>query len=153
MLCEQKRQCSVCGTKSVLETIDAIFVNLGYSVEENTTEGAVSHKVKVNKTSLARYEELTGKSLRFGVVAGVEKEGATGDIITYENEEYKASANAVMAEFSKTDFTILELKLTKIDRDVSVYCNAYVADGASITYMCGDNESTKAVAQAIKLKA
>lgn len=146
-------ECSVCGTKAVYETIDAIFVNLGYSVEENATEGAVSHKVRVNRTSLARYEQLTDKSLKFGVVAGVEKEGTTGDIITYENEEYKASANAVMAEFSKTDFTILELKLTKIDRDVSVYCNAYVADGASITYMCGDNESTKAVAQAIKLKA
>ena len=146
-------ECSVCGSKAVYETIDAIFVNLGYSVEENATEGAVSHKVRINRTSLARYEELTGKSLRFGVVAGIEKEGTTGDIITYENEEYKAAANAIMADFSKSDFSIIELKLTKIDRNVSVYCNAYVADGASITYMCGDNESTKAVAQPIKLKA
>ena len=144
-------ECTICGTKSHLEKIDAIFINLGYSVEENVSEGAVTHKVKINKDALNRYEELTGKSLNYGVVAGIANDDLNGNIITHNGEKLVANGSTVMAEFSNTKYTIIELKLTKINKEISVYCNAYVADGANITYMCGDNESTKAVAQAIKL--
>ena len=144
-------ECTICGTKSHLEKIDAIFINLGYSVEENVSEGAVTHKVKINKDALNRYEELTGMSLNYGVVAGIANDDLNGNIITHNGEKLVANGSTVMAEFSNTKYTIIELKLTKINKEISVYCNAYVADGANITYMCGDNESTKAVAQAIKL--
>jgi hypothetical protein len=114
-------ECSVCGTKSVLETIDAIFVNLGYSVEENTTEGAVAHKVKVNREALARYEELTGKSLKFGVIAGIADDEQAGNIIDASGEKLVALGNSLLAEFSNTEYSIvLVFTLSNLSSDTSV---------------------------------
>ena len=87
------------------------------------------------------------------MIAGIADDEQAGNIIDASGEKLVALGNSLLAEFSNTEYSIIELKLTKIDKEVSVYCNAYVADGTAITYMCGDNESTKAVAQPIKLKA
>ena len=137
--------CTVCGTSNSEETIAPIFESLGYSVKENEV-GFISHKVRVNIAALQRYEELNGKTLNYGVVAGVKTEGATGKLLALDKEnKLTNNENSVFADVSGTEYTILEQKITGINKNATIYCNAYVYDGTKITYIFDRTEKDTAI--------
>lgn len=147
-------ECTTCGTKSQLEIIDPIFTTLGYSVEEGGELGGVTLKTKIDFVALARYEELTEEKLHYGVVAGIKTNTSTGNLISFEGDEAKASEGAVCFDFSKaTKYDFIELKITNINKTATVYCNTFVYNGTSMTYICGSNESNKAISQSVTIEA
>ena len=138
-------ECTVCGTSNTTETIAPIFESLGYSVKENEV-GFISHKVKVNLVALKRYEELTGKTLNYGVVAGVKTETSNGMLLAIDSEtKLVNNENSVFADISGKPYTIIEQKITGINKDATIYCNAFVYDGAKITYIFDKTENDKAI--------
>ena len=145
-------ECSVCGTSNNAETIDPIFESLGFSVQENSNIGSISHKVRVNLTALKKYEQLSGKTLNYGVVAGIKGETSTGKLIDVENGELKDSENSVFADMAGTEYTIIEQKISGINENVQIYCNAFVCDGASVTYIFDKQEESSAIEYQITLK-
>ena len=139
------KTCTVCGTSNTAETIAPIFESLGYSVKENEV-GFISHKVKVNLVALKRYEELTGTTLNYGVVAGVKTETSSGMLLAINSESKLVNnENSVFADISGKPYTIIEQKITGINKDATIYCNAFVYDGAKITYIFDKTENDKAI--------
>ena len=141
--------CPVCEMNAVSEVIEKIFVSKGYSVCETGNEGGVTHKVGVNQASLARYEELSGEKLSYGVVAGIKMDGYTDALVSYENGELKTADNAIAVDFTGTEFQILELKLTNINVSATVYCNAFVSNGVNVSYICDTAVNNVAIPQEI----
>lgn len=147
-------ECTTCGTKSVLEIIDPIFTTLGYSVEEGGELGGVTLKTKIDFIALARYEELTEEKLHYGVVAGIKTNTSTGNLISFEDDKVKANEGAVCLDFSNViQYNYIELKITNINRTATVYCNTFVSDGSSVTYICGSKESNEAISQNVTIEA
>lgn len=145
--------CTVCGTGAHYETIDKIFIPYGYSVDEGGTTGGVTHKVKINIAAKNRYEQLSGAVVYYGVVAGIQGNDSTGNLVAYENNEIVAKENAIAFDFTGTSYDILELKLTNINKTASVYCNAFILNGEKVAYICGENESKTAIAQNVTIEA
>lgn len=145
--------CTVCGTGAHYETIDKIFIPYGYSVDEGGTTGGVTHKVKINIAAKNRYEQLSGAVVYYGVVAGIQGNDSTGNLVAYENNEIVTKENAIAFDFTGTSYDILELKLTNINKTASVYCNAFILNGEKVTYICGVNESKTAIAQNVTIEA
>lgn len=141
--------CPVCQMNDVSEVIEKIFISKGYSVCEMGAEGGVTHKVGINKESLARYEEISGEKLSYGVVAGIKKDGYSDALIRYENGKLNATDNSVAFDFTGTEFEILELKLTNINKSATVYCNAFVSNGSDISYICDTTVQNVAIPQEI----
>ncbi|MBO5338541.1 MAG: hypothetical protein J6A96_02440 [Clostridia bacterium] len=146
------QKCTVCNTSVTSETIAPIFESLGYSVQEGEGAlGAVTHKVRVNITALTRYQELSGITLKYGVVAGIKTETSTGTLVGIESDNVVSKENSLIADVTGTSYSILELKLTNIDKTIDVYCNAYVVSGSDITYIFGTSEAKNAIAQKVTL--
>ena len=140
--------CPVCQMNSVSEVIEKIVTSKGYSVCEYG-EAGVTHTVSVNKEALARYEELSGKKLYYGVVAGVKKDGYSDKLISYENGVLLTADNAIAVDFTGTEYEILDLKLTNINKSVTVYCNAYIGTEGAINYICDNYAMDAAIPQEI----
>ena len=141
--------CPVCQMNDVSEVIEKIFISKGYSVCEMGAEGGVTHKVGINKESLARYEEISGEKLSYGVVAGIKKDGYSDALISYVNGELNATDNSVAVDFTGTEFEILELKLINIYTSATVYCNAFVSNGSDVSYICDTTVQNVAIPQEI----
>ncbi len=140
--------CPVCQMNSVSEVIEKIVTSKGYSVCEYG-EAGVTHTVSVNKEALARYEELSGKKLYYGVVAGVKKDGYSDKLISYENGVLSTKDNAIAVDFTGTEYEILDLKLTNINKSATVYCNAYIGTEGAISYICDNYVMDAAIPQEI----
>ena len=57
-------------------------------------------------------------------------------------------------DFSKvTKYDFIELKITNINKTATVYCNTFVYNGTSMIYICGSNESNKAISQSVTIEA
>lgn len=140
--------CPVCQMNSVSEVIEKIVTSKGYSVCEYG-EAGVTHTVSVNKEALARYEELSGGKLYYGVVAGVKKDGYSDKLISYENGVLSTTDNAIAVDFTGTEYEILSLKLTNINKSTTVYCNAYIGTEGAISYVCDNYAMDAAIPQEI----
>lgn len=140
--------CPVCQMNSVSEVIEKIVTSKGYSVCEYG-EAGVTHTVSVNKEALARYEELSGEKLYYGVVAGVKKDGYSDKLISYENGVLLTADNAIAVDFTGTEYEILDLKLTNINKSTTVYCNAYIGTEGAISYICDNYAMDTAIPQEI----
>ena len=140
--------CPVCQMNSVSEVIEKIVTSKGYSVCEYG-EAGVTHTVSVNKEALARYEELSGKKLYYGVVAGIKKDGYSDKLISYENGVLSTKDNAIAVDFTGTEYEILDLKLTNINKSTTVYCNAYIGTESAISYICDKAINDAAIPQEI----
>ena len=141
--------CPVCQMNDVSEVIEKIFISKGYSVCEMGAEGGVTHKVGINKESLARYEEISGEKLSYGVVAGIKKDGYSDALVSFVDGELTTSENAIAVDFTSTEFEILELKLTNINKSATVYCNAFVSNGSDVSYICDTTVQNVAIPQEI----
>lgn len=148
--------CENCGKESTVHEIDAIFKSTGYSYEEDESGNytGIYQKTSVNKNALALYAELTGNkdAYNYGIVGGLaaDKDGneIAGNIIESANGVVApANGTTVVGTFLDTDYTIIQIKITGITNESSVYCGAFIATGNNVTYLCGTtqgNVATKA---------
>ena len=133
------------------ETVEPFFGEGGYSIPENGTTDCVSHTIKVNKSAIIKYQELTGKTVNYGTVAAVGSSIGTPLYFEEGESEMSIKAQALVSDMTNTNYTKLVIKITGIpSADTALNCNAYAVIGTSITYLCG--EEALAEAKEVKLK-
>lgn len=139
---EAVNTCAVCGTTIATEAISPIFETLGYSYNAVTLDGITQHYA-VNKASLARYEELTGKTVLFGVVASSKDSLVNGHPV--DNSGKPVGGNVVAADFKNTEYEVFDIKVTGIPEkyrgSAEMVCAAYVIVDGVISYI--DNGEIK----------
>ena len=93
----------------------ALFTCLGYSAPEDGS-GAVVIKFTVNAEAILEYEEITGKTVKYGLFAASKNTLGTGDIL---DENGNAINGSIKADVSDTEYVALTLKMVGFDTDES----------------------------------
>ncbi|MBO5338078.1 MAG: leucine-rich repeat protein [Clostridia bacterium] len=124
-----------------------LFNSYGYSKDE-VGEG-VSYKVFINKEALDEYtayleaEKGEEVSVVYGVVAAIS--GGEESKPVNSNGEVADGYSALIAEASKTNFVILEVKLCGItEKSLALNCNAYIIFDGTVYYINGDETNSYA---------
>ena len=120
-------------TYSVTEDLPALFICKGFS-SSNTGNG-ISLGFEVNNKAIADYTSLTGKTVKYGVFAGSQKNLGTSDIFDAD-----VSAKVITAEIKATEFTAFDIKVVGFENETQkstlLALGAYVAltDGEETVY-------------------
>ena len=118
--------CTRCETGTVLKEIAPLFTCLGYSASEGTMGGGIALGFKVNSEAITEYEELTGKTVAYGVFAVAKDMLGDNDIF----DENGVMIDVALGSEIKTSHTVFEIKITNIPEDkadVKLALGAYVA--------------------------
>lgn len=127
----------------IVEELEALFTSdKGYSSELNGS--GISHTIKVNREAIDAYVEITGSKVKYGTVAAVDK--ALGTPLSIDDEGKLVVANqAVVADMTGTNYSLLVIKMTGIPSGVQINCNAYIAIDSTVYYLCGKETLTEAL--------
>ena len=134
-------------TYGTSEKLNALFTCLGYSAP-TSGNGGIALGFKVNSEAITEYEELTGKTIAYGVFAVAKNMLGDNDIF----DENGVMIDEALGSEIKTSHTVFEIKITNIPEDkadVKLALGAYVAvtDGETTecSYMQGGepNENEK----------
>ncbi len=128
-------ECENCGDVSNETIASALFTCLGYSAPENGT-GGMAIGFTVNNVAIAEYEEVTGKTLKYGVFAVLQDRIGDNDVFA---EDGTSAEGVINAEIANYDFEAFELKIvgfTDEQKDIKLAMGAYVAvtDGETTEY-------------------
>ena len=132
------------------EKVGALFIADGYSIPEYGTTDCISHTIRVNKANIARYEELTGNTVNYGITAGVKT--SISNPISIKNDKVVANDYAVSADMTGTEYTKLVIKITGLTKNDQISCNAYIVfnvDPTKIYYLCDDEVLTEAAVKSL----
>ncbi len=140
-------KCADCAMVEAQEEISPIFYAVGYTFNEEEPS-QISYRALVNHKPLERYEELSGETLKYGLVAGIAEKNSDGKPLTFNAETQKIGTvgSVVYAQATDTDYTSVEIKLTGINVSTSIYCNAFAVVNSKISYICdtvGDTATIK----------
>ena len=129
-----KSICSRCNQGTILKEVAPLFTCLGYSAYENGT-GGIAIGFIVDNIAIAEYEELTGKTLKYGVFAVSQKKLGNAEIFG----ENGATSGVVVADVTSHGFSVFELKVVGFNEesiDTKLAIGAYVAttDGEATKY-------------------
>ena len=127
-------KCTGCD-KTKEEITPALFECYGYSTPIDG-RGAISIGYSINSEAIKKYEEATGKTLKYGVFAVLKDKIGTNDIF---NESGNASDGVINAEVSGNNYVAVEFKITGFTdeyKDLKLAMGAYVitSDGESAEY-------------------
>jgi len=122
-------------TYSATEEMPALFICLGYSAPENGT-GGIAIGFTVNNEAIAEYEEVTGKTLKYGVFAVLQDRLGNNDVFA---DDGTAAEGVINAEITNYEFAAFELKIVGFadtQKDTKLAMGAYVAvtDGKTTEY-------------------
>ena len=139
-------RCSVCNTLLGQETIAPMFATLGYSYNE--TNGGIIQHYAVNKDAVARYEALTGNSVKYGAVIAAKEVVGNGDPIDVNGAPVDPLVKTTC--LSDTEFAVFDVMLNGIPEDaratVELICCVYVIVGDEISYIDNGEAVNGAVA-------
>ena len=113
-------------TYNTTEKLDPMFTCLGYSAPSYGS-GGIAIGFTVNNKAIAEYEELTGKTLKYGVFAVLKDSLGDNDIF---GENGTVANGVINAEISRRDFAAFELKIigfTDEQKNTKLAMGAYVA--------------------------
>ena len=128
--------CLDCDTSPLLTSAPALFTCLGYSAPEDG-RGGIAIGFTVNNEDIAEYEEITGKTLKYGVFAVLKDRLGDNDIFGKDGTQAEGS---IIAEISSYKFASFELKITGFETNehkaLKLAMGAYVAtiDGETTEY-------------------
>ena len=126
--------CANC-TEGVEKDAPELFTCLGYSAPENG-RGGIAIGFTVNNEAIAEYEEITGKTLKYGVFAVLKDRLGNNDVFA---EDGTVADGVINAEMTNYEFAVFELKIvgfTDTQKDIKLAMGAYVAvtDGETTEY-------------------
>jgi hypothetical protein len=104
-----------CNVKIDGESAPALFVCLGYSAPENG-DGGISIRYTVNSDAIAKYKEVTGKELSYGLFATTKQAAGNEDIFDSKGE---AINGAIALDVTESDFAFISLKMVGFDTEDS----------------------------------
>ena len=128
-------QCARCDDVNSEQKASALFTCLGYSAPEDG-RGGIAIGYTVNNEAITEYEEVTGKTLKYGVFAVLKDKLGDNDVF----DKNGVAANGVLgAEIKNCEFAAFELKIvgfTDNQKDIKLAMGAYVAvtDGETTEY-------------------
>ena len=124
--------CSVCGTVLEEEVIAPLFETLGYSYSDN---GGISQHIAVNRAALARYEEISGKKVKFGAVVATTN-NVSGNPLDESGKP--AGEKVIVSDFTSRSYDIFEIAVREIPADsydTGIYCCMYIIVDGKVTYI------------------
>ena len=129
------KTCAHCNSADVVKTIQPIFTCLGYSAPENG-KGGIAIGYTVNNEAITEYEEVTGKTLKYGVFAVLKDRLGNNDVFS---EDGTAAEGVIDVEITNYEFAAFVLKIvgfTDERKDTKLAMGAYVAvtDGETTEY-------------------
>jgi len=135
--CVITKSCTVCGNVASTVGLGAIFEWVGYSVPEEPIGGSVgiTQCFKVNYVYLADYENSTGKSLQYGLVAA---NGAQTSPLSLVDGKVQGADGTVKASMREMKFSYFEIKIagiTSANFDTALVFCSYISDGKEIYYV------------------
>ena len=98
--------CPTCGEQIAVEEIDPLFVTLGYSYGDN----GITQHYGVNREALARYEELSGNTVRFGVIMAISS-NLTGVPV---DSEGNFARGVSYTELTNLDYSVFDVMVNNI---------------------------------------
>ena len=122
-----------CGKDVVTELCAPLFVNKGYSKEIDGT--FFNYSFVANKEAIALYEEITGETLSYGIIAAQKSLSQNGALL---DENGKAIEGAIAMSFDTTSYDTYNVKITGISekfRASELYCCAYVYEAGTASYI------------------
>ncbi len=139
--------CLDCGADYFGEELDNsfLFYSSGYSIPESAGSNSIAYAITVNKNGFEKYKELTGKTVRYGVVVAVGD--ALGTPLSIENGDLSVKNQAVFAEMTGSEYTCLKVRLCNLTDGAIFNCCAFAVEGSTISYI-----SDKAVSSSAETK-
>ncbi len=141
--------CDSCGQGTSKKLYDAPIVYLGFAKKIGDT-GSVCIGFDVNEDAMAKYEELTGKTYTYGVVAYVPTSSEDKSTLKPINDDLSLKDEKYTIQAETTGCASFEFIIKGFDSDVEkaieLVMGAYVSDGTSVSYL-GINQETNTVAQ------
>lgn len=125
--------CPSCGVTVASESYACMFDTLGYSYSDN---GGITQHYGVDRDVVARYEELTGETVKFGVVTATRNHVAGNPI----NSNGAPVSNKVVAvDFTDTDYDVFDVIVMGIPEanysNTEIICCAYVIVNGEVSYI------------------
>ncbi len=122
-------------THNVITETPALFTCFAYSLPEDG-RGGIAIGYTVNNVAIREYEEITGKTLKYGVFAVSKDRLGDNDIF---GEDGTVAEGVINAEITNHQFVAFELKIvgfTDKQKDTKLALGAYVAvtDGETTEY-------------------
>ncbi len=118
-----------CEYASKIEDTEPLFVMNGYSHASAPT-GAIMQSFQINKDAIEKYEEFSGKTVEYGILAA---SGAVQNIYTGGFND-----KVVSVDFTNREYDIMEMKIygiTTATKDTALYCCGYIMVDGDIIYM------------------
>lgn len=139
--------CKYCETLDREEDIEALFVSKGYSCTELDGTISIVQGFDINRDAVSKYEEYSGKTLSYGVVATSVNKVADGKPGT------EMADGIIATDFttrSANGFTRFEIKVSEIEegnQGIGLYACAYVIEDEKVYYIsdgeCGETVVAK----------
>lgn len=131
-------KCTACN-ETVTETIPKIFITRGYS----SSSDGITQGYGVNRTSLARYEELSGEKVKFGAVIALKD--VIGEASPLDANGDPINSSVKSKDYTDTEYSIIHVSIKGIPSNVKesakMMCAFYINAGGRNTYI--DNGAEK----------
>lgn len=115
------------------EIIPKIFITKGYS---NSSDG-VMQDYGVNREALAKYEQLSGETLKFGAVVALKE--SIGGKNPLDNKGEPISSKVKTFDYTDTEYSVISVAIKGIPEDAKtssgLLCALYVNAGGRTTYL------------------
>ena len=120
---------------NVTNEVKALFVCLGYSAPEDG-RGGIAIGFTVNNEAIAEYEEIAGKTLKYGVFVVLKDRLGDNDVFSKDGT---VSDGVINAEITNYEFVAFDLKIVGFadkHKDIKLAMGAYVSvtDGETTEY-------------------
>ena len=116
--------CSRCQGGVVIKEIEPLFVNLGFSAAEYGDMMSVNYRV--NEEAILAYEEVTGKTVSYGVFAVTKANVGNNDIF---DENGEARNGVIAADITDCGYGLFNLKIfgfTDEQKKIDIAMGAFV---------------------------
>ncbi len=136
-------KCTLCEMTDESGRIAALFTYRGFSTQEKGGNSIVIGFTS-NSAAISEYEEIAGKTLKYGVFAVSQKK--LGDSLIF-GENGAVASGVINADLTNSDFAMFDLKLTGFNADnmddklaIGAYVIATDENGTEYSYL---QDSTK----------
>ena len=136
-------KCTLCKMTDESGRIAALFTYRGFSTQEKGGNSIVIGFTS-NSAAISEYEEIAGKTLKYGVFAVSQKK--LGESLIF-GENGEATSGVINADLTNSDFAMFDLKLTGFTADnmddklaIGAYVIATDENGTEYSYL---QDSTK----------
>ena len=134
-------KCSACGTVIAEETINPLFITVGYSYSEYN--GGIIQHYAVDRESVARYKEITGKKVIYGAI--ISSQDAIGNDCPIDENGASTKDNVYVTNLANKDLDVFDVMINDIPEDarasVKLVCSAFVVIDGVVSYI--DNGEKK----------